>query len=75
MAIRLTENTVDAMCNAAETLKARFFVALDDRKWCVYDMRRAEKFLRAWVLPEPTKVFEQDQHAAAEMWALHRRDA
>lgn len=73
--IRLTENTVNALCDAAKTLKARFFVTIDEAHWGVFDFRKAEKMMSDWVLPMPDKVFERDQLDAAVMWAIHRRNA
>lgn len=73
IAIRMTDRTVNALCDAAKTLKARYFVTLDDAHWGVFDFRKATKLISDWVLPEPDKVFEKDQLDAAVMWALHMR--
>lgn len=78
MDIRMQEGSVDAICEAAKTLRATHFVIpgdwLDSEcrwSWEVHELRRAQKgnpIPGAWCLGKPIKVFPTRE--AAEMCAV-----
>lgn len=80
MTIRLSEDNYGAMCKAAETLKARFFVCaieFDHRRngcwWEVIDAHKVQKgnpTPHEWTVPEPLKRFPPGAHDAAVMYAV-----
>lgn len=82
--IRLTTNDTGAMCKAAQTLKARYFVAIDGFDmaanlpiWGVFDMRTAQRdtpMPGVWSINDPVKTFVTDTSDAAVMWALMLKD-
>lgn len=78
--IRLTRNDLNEMCNAARTLKARYFIAIDGWNicedcpvWGVFDMKTAQHGAPhpgAWSIDDPVKTFTAPTNDAAVMWAL-----
>lgn len=80
MTIRLHEDHYGAICRAAETLKARFFVCavqfdhrLNGCLWEVIDAHKVQKNNPTpgqWTVPEPLKVFPPDCLDAAVMYAI-----
>ena len=80
LTIRMTENTTNAMCEAARTLKARYFVAIDGWSeimnapvWGVFDMRtaRSDDPVRGqWSIRDPVRTFPVEANDAAVMYAV-----
>lgn len=80
MDIRMSDNSIKAMCEAARLLKARYFVTADgwDAKnnapiWGVFDMRTAQKdnpVRGEWSINDPIKTFPDTAKDAAIMYAL-----
>lgn len=78
LAIRMTENTTTAMCEAARNLKARYLVAVDGWNemqacpiWGVFDMRTANVPIPGqWAIGDPVKTFTTEKPDAAVMYAL-----
>lgn len=85
LSLRMHDNSVDSLCKAAETMKARFFVVIDEWNfaqnmpvWAVFDMRKAEKNVigsSSWVLPIASKTFTAETSDAAVMWAVAKLGA
>lgn len=79
MVIRLTDNSTRGVCEAARTLKARYFVY--ECCWYtglepvlgVFDMRTAQKnnpVPGEWMLGDPIRTFPINAREAAAMWAM-----
>lgn len=78
--IRMMYPTTAAICTAARTLKARYFVTVDGWSdlvgkpvWGVFDMRTAQEdnpLPGAWSINDPIKTFATETADAAVMYAL-----
>lgn len=78
--IGMVHNNSSNICRAAETLKARYFVARDGEDlvtlspiWAVFDLRRCHKdnpTPGVWTLARPVKSFKTETNDAAVMYAL-----
>jgi len=81
MMIRLSNNSSQDICGAAEQLKARYFVAQDDWDasanlpvWAVFDLTRCDPNGGGpgrWSLAVPTRTFTTPTADPAVMFAIH----
>lgn len=77
LTVRLTNNTTRGICEAARTLKVRYYVAAVDYLgiepvWGVFDMTRAQKnnpTPNTWTVGDPVKTFPLEALDAAAMYA------
>lgn len=80
MLIRHTHNDVQAICETARVLKARYFVTqdghdvMDDQPiWGVFDLTRCDPRgggPGVWSLAQPTRTFVADTNDGAVMFAM-----
>lgn len=78
--IRMSDPRTKALCEAAKTLNARYFVTHDGWSivenapiWGVFDMRTAQKDMPVrgeWSINDPIKTFPDAAKDAAIMYAL-----
>jgi hypothetical protein len=76
MVIRLMDDTYQSQCSAAETLRARYYVAVDRTDptypWAIFDMRKAQKgnpTPGCWTVGDPVKLFPRNANDAAVVYA------
>ena len=75
--VRLVDNHANTILRAAENLKARFVVLMDDYFhegdvpiWSVFDVKGASKMMGEYVLPLAVKKFKAETSDGAVMWAV-----
>lgn len=78
--IRLSDNNTQAICNAAETLGALYFVTQDGHCvvenlpiWAIFELARCSRNgggPRTWSLARPTRTFTAESDDGAVMYAL-----
>lgn len=74
--VRMVDNQADTIIRAAETLKARYAVLVDEWSaeqncpiWSVFDMKGCSKMHGQYVFPMATKSFTAETSDGAVMWA------